>query len=227
MPHDRFIRNLKVAYLTAFCLIALLSTTKQVIIQYALAHELFLRSYANLLGDQALHSQRIQRNTLLLLASGVHTGEDSEIATDLATLEANHARFSSDDYRDYSAFVQGQLPKQSGPSPYTQLDTAARKLLTIEGKHLPDKARLKAEVPLITTIFYSEKAHLTLIEQSINIVNDNIDTFIHRIQIIELLFWTLTALTLSCEGLLVVRPALRELNKAASEEITQEEEKPT
>lgn len=229
--HSRF-SNLKIAYITAFCLIALLSTTKQAIIQYTLFRELYLRSYANMLSSQTVLSQRIQRNSLLLLVNTPHTKEDSELARDIVSLEANDARFQSrdgferllgGDYHDYSLFVQSHLPKQSA-APYQQLDAATHKLLTIEGQVLAYQARIKAETPFISRIFYSENAHLAILEESQTIVNDDIDAFIHRIQIIELIFWILTSLILACEGLYVVRPALHELSAQEDEPLQQEEQ---
>ena len=216
MPNSQItkasIRQLIIAYASAVTIILLLLISAQVLVQYTLHREVISRQASSILASNTVAEQHLQRNDVLLIVPGDHRSIAREMASDLATVERNHALFQ----RDYASLYPDIVHlKTTNPSPYAEVDSTARALITVEMQH-PSMtlAQRKAwEYPLITRLFYASDAHLALVVQSEHIVDVDTDGYINDVQFIEMTLFGLTLLTITAEALLVVRPAIRQLQQ--------------
>lgn len=216
MPNSQItkasIRQLIIAYVSAVTIILLLLISAQVLVQYTLHREVVSRQASAILASNTIAEQHLQRNDVLLIVPGDHRSIAREMQSDLATVERNHALFQ----RDYASLYPGIANlKTSNPSPYALVDSTAHALIMVEMQHpsMTQAQRKAWEYPLITKLFYASDAHLALIVQAEHIVDIDTDSYIADVQFIEIILFGLTLLTITAEALLVVRPAIKQLQR--------------
>ncbi len=212
-------RNLKFAYVTTFLLIAILSTLKLATVLVLTQQEGVTQRYVTLLSDQAVHSQRLQRNALFLLIPGDHRKTVQDLQADLQAIEKNHRTFQTTYANFLVSSPQLKALSVKGKPAYTKMIAAAHSLIALEANtKLAAKARYKAELPYITTIFYNEDVHLSSIQQTFVIINAQAEAYVAQVQALFYINYGLTILVLAAEGWLVLRPALRSFHKLEMEE---------
>lgn len=212
MSHtQRSLKNLKFAYISAFIIIIALALSAQVVIQLALHQEAVSRQVSSLYTRQSIRSQRMLYNTVLLIGNADHHASDKQLAIDLAAMEAD-AAYSTRNYSDFNSQV-GASVLQKARAAYLSVTSAAHTLIAQEKMRYPSNtARIQAELPAISQLFYTEPTQLAFIQQFQATVDASTDAYISRISLVEYLLCSLTALVLMGEAVFVLRPALKQIS---------------
>jgi hypothetical protein len=205
------VRTLVVSLTSTVIVIFFLLVSGQGVIQYALHQEVISRQVYALIAAQGIASSRLQRNSLLILAPGQDRAAlDRQMQADLATLESNHARYQAQFANMYP--ILSTIGKGK-PNVYQQVDSAARQILAIEAKHLPQKEAEKEEGLFIIQLFYAGNEHIDRVIQALAIVENETDAGIWHIVAIELTLFAMTIGVYLFEIFGVLRPVIRRVGK--------------
>jgi len=208
------LRNLRIAYISAFSLILIMAALTQTVVQVALHEVTISRQAATLESSQAVRSQRLNRDALLFLGATDHTATIKEMQSDLAGLEQTRKLFTAQYTPRYPAFATIDGGHGNGLKVYLAVYQAVQRLIAIDETHPPASVRLKLELPYISIVFYKEPEQLNNIQTALSIINADADGYISHIQLIELLFFGITVLVLMFEAVFVLRPSLQQFSVA-------------
>lgn len=203
------LHNLKLAYITAFCAVGLILLSSLAINQLALYRETISRQAAALESRQSVRSQRIGRDSLLLLIQADHSKIVPELAQDVQGIQQDRALLLSSYARYYPSFAGIDGGHGRGVQVYEDVLHAAQGLLATEAKHLATKPRELAEKADVTTIFYEQPEQLRNIQAAQAIIDEDTDDYIARIRTIDIVSSVLSVLVLLFEGFFVLLPAVR------------------
>lgn len=203
------LRNLIIAYVSAFIIVILLAVSSQVIIHVALSQVMTSRQVSTSVTQRIIYSQRLQRNTVLLIGTEDRTEIDKELASDLAGIQISAAAFRQT-YPDYAAEATAALPADATVQ-YHNVITAGTRLVHLEKQyaHASYQTRLKAEGPSIKLMFYSEIKQLGYLQKVQQIVDSSTDAYIARISLIEYFIFGLNLLVWLYELFVVLLPTTR------------------
>lgn len=230
----RSIHLLVFSYVSAVLLILLLIVSGQVLIQFTLVQEEHQRAVAALINAQELRDQRMFYNVLLLQNPAGH-GVDYQainklVKDDEQTWEATQTAMYTGNATlgiapsDFSSTALARIAK-ARPG-FLALETAYRHIFTLEAQHpqvSPDVVR-----PYVDSIYLADAPYL---QSLIAIYSDfaaQADSQVVFVREVEAILFSLAFLVLLCEALLVVRPAIVQLNnhmQMLAQGLTQAEKK--
>lgn len=211
------LRMLIFAYASAVIVALLLLFSAQGLIQWTLAREIHLRSVAAQINAQEIRTQRMFYNVLLLQNPTGHGIDYNAIAALVAADEPTWAATQQAMYApsaliglvpgDFDAPAQAVLAREQAG--FLKMEAAYARVLAMENAGHP--ASPDAVRPDVGRIYLAEGPYLNAL---IAIYTDDVasaDSLINVVRIIEIALFVATLLTISCEVVFVVRPALRQI----------------
>lgn len=207
------------AYISAVIIIALLLTASQLIIQATLFAEVSSRDQATVLNQQELRTQRLLRNSLLLLSrTDDHTVPMAELNQDIPAWQQTEQDLERSLSTEHAARLAG------AKDDYNKMRDALLTLTAEEKKSSPDQAKV---VQSIATVFYSQRAYLGTLVTIYSLLSQAADDDVARVRIIELVIYAASLIVLIVEALVVIRPALADYKRTLEmlEKVSQEQAK--
>ncbi len=194
------------AYLSAVVIIVFLITCSQIAIQLTLSQETGTRNLATLMSLQELRSQRLLRNSLLLLAPNnttvnpLHIDPASQLKSDLAFEEATNRQLIGDGTPvDIATQIKVLQPD------FVLMESAGQKELSdYTAKNTKDM------VAQIAVIFVHEQKYLQGVYATYTELTQQADASVRVVQILEISIYVVSLLVVGYEVLGVVLPAERE-----------------
>lgn len=214
-------KKIKYSYIIAFSTIVLVLAITLIINQAALYAATLSRQAATVESSQTIRSQRINRDSILLLTQTDHTAIVKEMRNDLASLEQTRKLFASQYAPRYPALKT--IDHGQGLTIYLQVYQAASQLVALEQRHLSDKARRTQEYPYILLIFQKEPEQLNNIQSALSIIDADTDARIANTQHVDIASSILSGLIVMFELLFVLIPTVRYFSAVAI--LPDEEEK--
>lgn len=215
----RSVYLLSFAYWSAIAIIVILLGAAQGLVQWTLAREQHERGVAAQIATQELRTQRMYFNALFL--QNPAPGTDYSVLT--ARLAADEPAWEATQQAMYSGsdalgiepgdFSASSLAVIAGErNGFEHMQAAYRHALALEeSAHFasPDEVR-----PDIVVIYEDEPAYLSSLVTIYNDETSAADDLVNLVRLIELVLFCATLAVMTCEVLLVVRPAFKSLNEA-------------
>lgn len=204
------LKNFTFAYISAFIIILATIVIGQGLIQYTASQQLHERAIANTLAKQALRSQYLLRNAILLVTPGPYTQPYKELHTgylpwrvdgDAMYTQTSNANIHPS---DFSAQENAQLAKVKVN--YLAMEKAIEHLFSMEGASTPKKA-----APDVGNIFFNEVAYLTVITAIYNARVTQADSNLMLQTQLDFVLALIGVFTLLCEAGFVIRPANKQM----------------
>lgn len=197
-------QKLKFVYISAVAIILLLITLSQIAIQYTLYEETVTRDLATQLSRQELRSQRILRNSLLLLTANpmdktlnpLQVDPVAQLKDDLSFVEQTHNALTG------NTPVASQM--QALQADYQAMDDAGHAMLA--AKAIGDRKSLVAQ---LTPMFVHEQKYLAGTFAVYTAVTQQADNLVNMVRILEISIFAFSLVVIGYEVFGVVLPAER------------------
>jgi hypothetical protein len=215
----RSIRLLIFSYVSALSIILLLLISGQTLIQLTLIHEQHQRTVAALINAQELRDQRMFYNVILLQnpeGNGVdYQAINMLVKADETTWEATQNAMYTGNAAlgiapaDFSSAALARIAK-ARPG-FLVMETAYRHIFLLEQQR-PQVASATVR-PFVDTIYLADASYLQSLIAVYSDLVSQADQQVGFVREIEEILFALTVLVMLCEALLVVRPAIAQLQK--------------
>lgn len=196
-------KKINFSYTSAVAIILILITLSQIAIQFTLSQEIATRDVATLMSRQELRTQRILRNSLLLVAANptdkninpLQVDPLKQLSDDLTFVEQTHATLIRED-----SPVAGQM--QALQPDFRAMDAAGHKILEDRAKQNRQDL-LKQLAPM----FVHEQAYLSGTFAAYLALTSQADDLVVRVRWLELAIYIITICIVGYEVLGIVLPA--------------------
>jgi hypothetical protein len=200
------------AYTSAIAIIVLLITLSQAAIQLTLQQETITRNLATEMSRQELHTQRLLRNSLLLLAANPMDKSFNPLQIDpVAQLKAD-LTFIEQTQEDLTTNSQVAEPMRALFPDYSALDKAGHQILLDYAKK--DRKDLAKQ---ISPVFVHDQAYLAGTFAAYLVLTQQADDLVTRVKWLEISIYIINLAVIAFEVFWVVLPAYQSQNDAIAE----------
>lgn len=230
--HQFYPRHLTRLYIIALSMIALLAISGQLIIQFSLIQQSGDANIINIAGRQRMLSQKLTKAAVALLATSdpnARSGRVAEVRATVALWEQSQEGLQHGDAQlglsGNNSNTVTNLFAVIAPNYQAMINAANQLPVTVEQDQAKTTAAFNEDIlPSLQILLAQEPGFLVGMNNIVSQYQHEAEDRVSRLRVIELALLSLTLTVLLLEGVLVFRPAIRQLGKSVAELVSAEEQ---